>query len=85
MGLKNITFFPGPEMQKHLTYMNQRNADGKLSLRDDGHLLRRPLVVKSPEEIKATVNSGGGGGFGTPKEYCRMFLFLVGSQVLSHT
>ena len=77
MGLKNITFFPGAEMQNHLAYMHQRSSDGKLSLRDDGQLLRRPLVVDSPEDIKSTFNAGGAGGFAKPKDYCRMTLLSI--------
>lgn len=49
--------------------MNQRNHDGSLITRD--HLLRRPLVVESAEDVSSCFNSGGAGCFAKPRDYCR--------------
>lgn len=69
LGLKNISMFPNASMKANLAFMNQRDASGQLSRRD--HLLRRPLLVESAEEIKGCFNSGGAGCFAKPQEYCR--------------
>jgi CubicO group peptidase (beta-lactamase class C family) len=70
LGLNNISMFPSALIKEKLAYMNQRDAQGQLSGRD--HLLRRPLVVQTAEDIKTCFNSGGGGCFAKPQEYCRM-------------
>ncbi|KAF7156084.1 hypothetical protein CNMCM5623_009226 [Aspergillus felis] len=72
LGLNNISMFPSASMKEKLAYMNQRDAQGQLSSRD--HLLRRPLVVQTAEDIKTCFNSGGGGCFAKPQDYCRMCL-----------
>ena len=69
LGLKNISMFPNEDMKKNLAYMNQRGPDGKLSSRD--HVLRRPLIVSTADEVKNCLNSGGAGCFAKPQEYCR--------------
>lgn len=71
LGLKNISMFPTESMKANLAYMSQRAPDGQLSPRD--HLLRRPLIVSSLEDVKGCFNSGGAGCFAKPQEYCRMF------------
>lgn len=60
---------PTKSMKSKLAYMNQRNPNGSLMSRD--HLLRRPLVVESAEEISSCFNSGGAGCFAKPRDYCR--------------
>jgi CubicO group peptidase (beta-lactamase class C family) len=77
MGLKNITMFPTTEMKKDLAYLNVRDPDGKLKLRVEGHLLRRPIVVSKPEDVKSTFNAGGGGCFARPAEYCQIIATLL--------
>lgn len=70
LGLNNISMFPSASMKEKLAYMNQRDPAGQLSGRD--HLLRRPLIVETSEDIKSCFNSGGAGCFAKPQEYCRM-------------
>ncbi|PKX97003.1 serine hydrolase domain-containing protein [Aspergillus novofumigatus IBT 16806] len=48
---------------------------GQLSGRD--HLLRRPLIVRTTEDIKTCFNSGGGGCFAKPQEYCQILATLL--------
>jgi CubicO group peptidase (beta-lactamase class C family) len=75
LGLNNISMFPSASMKKKLAYMNQRDPQGQLSGRD--HLLRRPLIAQTAEDIKTCFNSGGGGCFAKPQEYCRMLYYTV--------
>ncbi|KAF2454998.1 beta-lactamase family protein [Lineolata rhizophorae] len=75
LGLKNISMMPSASMKANLAYMNQRAPDGQLSPRD--HLLRRPLIVSSPEDIKGCFNSGGAGCFAKPQEYCQILAALL--------
>lgn len=56
--------------------MHQKAADGTISLCEDGHPYKLPLKAETPEDIKATYNSGGAGCFAVPSEYCSMPLFL---------
>ena len=67
--LKNVTMFPSEEQKEKLAYMNARLPDGTLAPRD--HLLHRPLVVESKEDIAGTTNSGGAGCFAKLQEYTR--------------
>jgi CubicO group peptidase (beta-lactamase class C family) len=69
LGIKNISMFPSNKMKEKLAYMNARTPDGQLHPRD--HLLHRPLVVESQQDIATCVNSGGAGCFAQPREYCR--------------
>lgn len=69
LGLKNISMIPTKAMKEKLAYMHHRNSDGSLIGRD--HLLRRPLVVETPDEIRTCFNSGGAGCFSQPSDYCR--------------
>ncbi|RMD39259.1 hypothetical protein DV735_g5871, partial [Chaetothyriales sp. CBS 134920] len=75
LGLKNISLFPNAEMKAKLAYMNQRTPDGQLQARD--HLLHRPLVVESQQDIESCVNSGGAGAFAQPREYCQILATLL--------
>lgn len=60
---------PTKTMKSKLAFMNQRNPDGSLFGRD--HLLRRPLVVETAEEVSSCFNSGGAGCYARPQDYCR--------------
>ena len=75
LNLNNISMFPTQSMRSHLAYMNSRAPDGNLSPRD--HLLHRPLVVDSAEDVKTCVNSGGAGCFAQPREYCQILATLL--------
>ena len=75
LGLENISMFPSSAMKNALAYMNARAPDGQLSPRD--HLLRRPLIVGSQDDIKSCVNSGGAGCFAKPREYCQILATLL--------
>lgn len=74
LGLKNIGFFPTPEMKKRLAFMNRRGPDGKVTGRD--HLYRKPLVADATE-MKDVFNSGGAGCFGTPLDYTQIIAVLL--------
>jgi len=75
LGLTNISMFPTPAMKQNLAYMNARAPDGQLSPRD--HLLRRPLIVQTPDEVSNCFNSGGAGCFAKPQEYCQVLATLL--------
>jgi len=75
LGLENISMFPNVQMKEKLAYMNSRAPDGQLSPRD--HLLHRPLVVQSQDDINSCVNSGGAGCFAKPREYCQILATLL--------
>lgn len=76
LGLHNVNMIPTPSMKAQLAYMHQKRPDGKLVHRD--HLLHRPLIVQSEEEIRACFNSGGAGIFAKPQEYTRTYLVSLG-------
>ncbi|KAI1662591.1 beta-lactamase family protein [Daldinia decipiens] len=75
LGLGNVNMIPTQSMKDNLAYMHQRLHDGKLIPRD--HLLRRPLLVSTPQEIADTFNSGGAGLFAKPQEYTRVLAVLL--------
>jgi CubicO group peptidase (beta-lactamase class C family) len=81
MGLQNINMFPTEHMKQNLAYMHVRTPDGKLAVRPAGHLLRKPLTAKTPEEIKSTFNMGGAGCFAKPAEYCQIIATLLNDGV----
>lgn len=56
-------------MKAQLAYMHHKKPDGQIITRD--HLLHRPLIVQSEEEIRDCFNSGGAGIFAKPQEYSR--------------
>ncbi|KAJ3496083.1 hypothetical protein NLG97_g2930 [Lecanicillium saksenae] len=68
LGLKNISMIPTSEMKANLAHMNYRDPSGKVIPRD--HPYRQPLVVETAEEKAKLFNSGGGGLFAKPQEYC---------------
>jgi len=69
--LQNISMFPNEEMINKLAYMNVRKSDG--SLMRCQHIYRVPLVAE-PDEKSSILNSGGGGCFARPSDYCRTFV-----------
>ncbi|KIV86035.1 hypothetical protein PV11_01676 [Exophiala sideris] len=75
LNIKNISMFPSDEMKSKLAYMNARTLDGQLHPRD--HLLHRPLVVETEQEIATCINSGGAGAFALPREYCQILATLL--------
>jgi hypothetical protein len=75
LGLENISMFPPQRMKSALAFMNARAPDGQLSPRD--HLLRRPLIVETGEDIQSCVNSGGAGCFAKPREYVQILATLL--------
>lgn len=68
LGIEDVSMLPSKGMIERLAYMHQRTPDGVLRPRD--HLLRTPLVVKDEEQLSRCFNSGGGGLFAKPREYC---------------
>jgi CubicO group peptidase (beta-lactamase class C family) len=81
MGLKNINMFPTDHMKKNLAWMHSRAPDGKLSVRQDGHLNKKALWAKEPADIKSTFNAGGAGCFAKPAEYCQIIATLLNDGV----
>ena len=75
LGLENISMFPNKQMEEELAFMNARAPDGQLSPRD--HLLHRPLVVDTQDDIKSCVNSGGARCFAKPRGYCQILSTLL--------
>jgi CubicO group peptidase (beta-lactamase class C family) len=82
IGAKDINMFPTDDMKSRLATIHKRAPDGTLKVREGPHLMNAPLDAKTPEEIKATVNSGGGGCFGVPSEYCSRFINMIISRIL---
>ncbi|KAL3421889.1 beta-lactamase [Phlyctema vagabunda] len=83
LGLKNISMLPTKSMKANLANMNFRRADGSLSAYD--HLLRRPLIVETEEEIKSCFNSGGAGCFAKPQEYAQILAMLLNDGTSAKT
>ncbi|TVY38846.1 Acyltransferase [Lachnellula occidentalis] len=75
LGLKNISMFPSADMKSKLADMNFRNPNGKMSEYD--HILRRPLIVETEDEVKSCFNSGGAGCFAKPQEYAQILATLL--------
>lgn len=89
LGIKNISFFPTPEMKSNLVHMSQRSPNDTLTPRE--HLLRLPLVTDHNSAAQAQIlNSAGGGCFAPPREYVKLIATLLndgtspttGSQIL---
>lgn len=68
LGIEDVSMLPSRDMIGRLAYMHQRTPDGVLHPRD--HPLRTPLVVQDEDELSRCFNSGGGGLFAKPREYC---------------
>ncbi|KAL9107841.1 MAG: hypothetical protein Q9227_007356 [Pyrenula ochraceoflavens] len=78
LGLKNMSMFPTEEMRKNLAYMHSRSpTDGKVSLYPEGHLLRRQIMARTPEDMKGVFTPGGAGCFAKPTEYCQIIATLL--------
>ena len=75
--------FPTEEMKSRLAYMNARLPDGTMIPRDHPH---RRALVHTQEERDTCLQSGGGGLFAKPQEYCRKLrctfplFFFLGKQ-----
>lgn len=74
LGIFEMGFFPSSSMKDRLVNMHQRASDGTLSLRN--YPLSRPLQVQTQDEIKECFNSGGGGLWAKPIEFCSMSLIF---------
>ncbi|RFU27161.1 hypothetical protein B7463_g9186, partial [Scytalidium lignicola] len=79
LGLKNVSLFPTEEMKQRLVHMSQRGPDGTLAISE--HIWRRPLIISTKQEVEDTPNSGGGGGFATPSDYCQILAVLLNNGV----
>lgn len=77
LGMSKTTFFPTQEAKENLAYVHTRHTDGSLGLFEHGHPFRAPLVASTPEEVKATINSGGAGLFSNPREFCKILTMLL--------
>ncbi|KAI2638841.1 beta-lactamase family protein [Hypomontagnella submonticulosa] len=83
LGLENVSFIPTQAMKRNLVHADAREHDGKLIPLDP--VLRRALVVSSPEEIAGFFNSGGAGLFAKPQEYARILAVLLNDGTSPHT
>jgi len=75
LGIEKMSFFPPKEKKDHLARMHQRLPSGELKERE--HLLLRPLLDQTPEQIKETLNSAGAGIFAQPREYVKIISTLL--------
>lgn len=75
LGIKDMSMIPNEGMRSRMAHMHARDHDGSLRPRD--HLFRIPLVVDldNKDEVRQVFNSGGGGMFATPSEYCSLSPF----------
>jgi CubicO group peptidase (beta-lactamase class C family) len=71
LGLEKLNFFPTEDMKKNLAHMHQRAPDGTLMDRD--HVYQAQVNAQTDDQKKAMLNSGGGGLFAKPQEFCRMY------------
>lgn len=70
LGLNNISFKPNQHMRENFVGMTQRDSSGKAV--DADHIIRR--AVRHADRPKREIfQSGGGGCFAKPAEYCREF------------
>ncbi|KAH7137420.1 beta-lactamase [Dactylonectria estremocensis] len=81
LNITQINMFPTDEMKANLVYQNYRAPNGKLSLRLDGHLNRRPLYAKTQAELDSTFHQGGAGLFAQPTEYMQIIVTLLNDGV----
>lgn len=70
LGMDHTSFCPSEEMKDNLAFMHQRDSNGNIELRENGHLLTRPLATVSEDSRNAILHSGGAGLFSTPLDYC---------------
>ncbi|CRG86869.1 beta-lactamase family protein [Talaromyces islandicus] len=85
MGITDMSMIPTESMRSRLAYMNARDPDGSLRPRD--HLLRVPLVVDRDDraQVDQIFNSGGGGMFAKPQEYCKILAMLLNNGTCPRT
>jgi len=83
LGIENISMFPTQSMKDKLAHMHIRDPDGKISRYD--HILRRPLIVNTEEQVKDCFNSGGAGCFAKPQEYCQILATLLNNGTCPKT
>lgn len=91
--LSETTYFPSQDMKERLAFIHERKENGNIQVSQHGHLFRQSLLASTPEEIKATVNSGGGGMFSTVPGYCEILATLLnhgthpktGTQILKRS
>jgi CubicO group peptidase (beta-lactamase class C family) len=84
LNLKAITFLPGPEMISKLAYMHQRwPGNPRTETRD--HIYRDPLIAESQAEKDRLFQSGGAGGFATPRDYVQVLAALLNDGEHSKT
>ncbi|KAI9660319.1 MAG: hypothetical protein M1821_009669 [Bathelium mastoideum] len=75
LGITEISFFPSNDMQSRLARMHQTEIDGTIRQRD--HILRRSLTAKTDRDKSQIFNTGGGGCFAKPTEYCKIIATLL--------
>ncbi|KAL2812191.1 beta-lactamase/transpeptidase-like protein [Aspergillus granulosus] len=85
LGIKDMSMIPNQDMRSRLAYMNFRDSEGRLRARD--HLLRLPLVVDPDNEadVARVFNSGGGGMFARPGDYCKVLAVLLNDGTCPRT
>ncbi|KAH8679316.1 beta-lactamase family protein [Ilyonectria robusta] len=85
LGIKDMSMIPNESMRSRMAHMHARDHDCSLRPRD--HLLRIPLVVdlENKDEVRQVFNSGGGGIFATPSEYCKILAVLLNSGTCPRT
>lgn len=77
LGLKNISLFPTAEMKANLAYMHQRWPGNAEHCEERDHMFRAPLIADTKERKAQVFQSGGGGGFANPREYCQVLAALL--------
>ena len=75
LGIKNMSFFPPPEMRDRLAHMHQRYPDGHISTRE--HLHRAALYPDASSHKNEILNSAGAGLFAQPREYTKIIATLL--------
>jgi CubicO group peptidase (beta-lactamase class C family) len=75
LNMSSPCFFPQADQKKKLAFLHQRNSDGTIAARENGHLLHRPLSSLTPKEAKGIPQSGGAGLFSVVSDYCGISTF----------
>ncbi|KAK8137412.1 hypothetical protein PG984_002905 [Apiospora sp. TS-2023a] len=85
LGIENMSLIPSRGMQSRLAHMHARGKDGTIKARD--HLLQ-PLLEIDPDDEAVTrqiFNSGGGGMFAKPQDYCKILAVLLNDGTCPRT
>ncbi|KAL2845885.1 beta-lactamase/transpeptidase-like protein [Aspergillus pseudoustus] len=77
LGAEKITFIPTREMKDKLVFMHTRETDGRIRIRQHGHLLRHALLEPSEDVERRILHSGGAGCFGSSGSYCEILSTLL--------